>query len=147
MDDEDELAKLARTVREIHAAGGFNLHKIESNSRKVLAVLNAKNGSGVREVHQQNACSVLGRVWETEEDTFSFRLRRDKLGVGFLEGTSVPTKRKALSTVMSIYDPLGLLSHKTVELKLIMREAWLAQIQWDDKLPEELQVFFKVLLS
>ena len=140
LDDEHQLAELIVNVRDVHASGGFKIHKWESNSTAVMDALDVQppNRTGSREVSHFHTCSVLGMIWETTNDLFSFRLRGEKLCSGFLTGTAAPTKRTALSTVMSIYDPLGLLSYWTLELKLILREAWRQNVDWDEKLPTEL---------
>ncbi|XP_073831630.1 uncharacterized protein [Musca autumnalis] len=39
---------------------------------------------------------------------------------------------------MSVYDPLGLLSHFMVTAKLLLREVWRYDIRWDEDIPNEL---------
>lgn len=137
-DEEEELAADAVNIRTIHASGGMTIHKWQSNSPAVLEALGANSSTGSREVSQFQSCSVLGMIWHTVDDLFSFRLRGEKLGLGLLMGTARPTKREVLSTVMSLFDPLGLLAHRTLEVKLILREAWRLQMPWDVELPREL---------
>ena len=73
--------------------------------------------------------------WDTEADKIKFRLKRMDL----LKRET--TKRACLSTIYSIYDPLGLLAPVTVAAKIILRKVWAHRphIQWDDTLPREIQ--------
>ena len=58
------------------------------------------------------------------------------------------TKRKILSQVNSIYDPLGLASPYTVRAKILMRQLWTSETKfdWDDPISEtyaqEWKMFF-----
>lgn len=47
------------------------------------------------------------------------------------------TKRKILSQVNSIYDPLGLAGSVTVKAKILMRQLWISDLtlDWDDPIP------------
>ncbi|XP_037303405.1 uncharacterized protein LOC119193787 [Manduca sexta] len=58
-----------------------------------------------------------------------------------------PTKREALSTVMSIYDPLGLLSVYTIRAKIILQNLWRLKMSWDERVPEEDGKLFATWLS
>ncbi|XP_073964433.1 uncharacterized protein [Choristoneura fumiferana] len=53
------------------------------------------------------------------------------------EGTRTPTKREALSAVMSVYDPLGLLSPYTITAKVTLQQSWRKQAPWDEPLDLE----------
>lgn len=50
----------------------------------------------------------------------------------------VPTKREVLQVLMSIFDPLGFVSHYTIGLKILLQDIWRSGIKWDDELNEEL---------
>ena len=77
---------------------------------------------------------VLGMEWEPGEDVIQFRLS----SIGNEEET---TKRRCLSTICRLYDPIGLLAPVTVSAKIILRKIWAHQprVDWDDPLPTELQ--------
>ncbi|XP_070140453.1 uncharacterized protein [Drosophila kikkawai] len=61
------------------------------------------------------------------------RLKRDD----FID-TAVPTKTEVLQVLMSLFDPLGLLSCHTIGLKILLQKIWRANIYWDEELPESL---------
>lgn len=43
-----------------------------------------------------------------------------------------------LRLVMSIYDPLGLIGHIIMYVKVLMQEVWRSKIYWDEQIPPEL---------
>ena len=49
------------------------------------------------------------------------------------------TKRKLLSEVARIYDPVGFAAAFIIRLKIGLQELWQIGIDWDDEIPEELQ--------
>ena len=59
------------------------------------------------------------------------------------------TKRICLSIVNSIYDPMGLLTPITINLKVMMKQMFSAEydLKWDQALPRELQVQWVPMLS
>jgi len=48
------------------------------------------------------------------------------------------SKRKVLSTIATIYDPLGLIGPVIVTAKIIMQRLWQHKLEWDDVLPTQL---------
>ncbi|XP_054723453.1 uncharacterized protein LOC129233452 [Uloborus diversus] len=85
--------------------------------------------SGIEESIDQN---VLGLKWDTHAD---------ELYCAGCKRTSekVLSKRKLLSIVNSIYDPIGFTSPATLLPKLLLQEAWKNKIGWDDDLPLNIQ--------
>ena len=45
------------------------------------------------------------------------------------------TKRKLLSIIAGLYDPLGWLSAVTIKGKILFQKLWESRLQWDDELP------------
>ena len=39
---------------------------------------------------------------------------------------------------MSMYDPMGLVAPFTLRAKILLREAWMLELDWDDPLPPKL---------
>ncbi|XP_054724268.1 uncharacterized protein LOC129234298 [Uloborus diversus] len=85
--------------------------------------------SGIEESIDQN---VLGLKWDTHAD---------ELYCAGCKTTSekILSKRKLLSVVNSIYDPIGFTSPATLLPKLLLQEAWKNKIGWDDDLPLNIQ--------
>ena len=57
------------------------------------------------------------------------------------------TKRKVLSSLAKLFDPLGLVLPVTVKGKVLMREIWTLKLDWDEELPNSLVKEFKKLHS
>ena len=53
------------------------------------------------------------------------------------------TKQGILSTVGSIFNPLGFLAPFILKAKLLIHLAWCKKLEWDEKIPVELKKFGK----
>ncbi|XP_063592525.1 uncharacterized protein LOC134769716 [Penaeus indicus] len=125
IDKSKNLCKLA----------GFTLHKFSSNKKEVISAISP-------EVMSDNIKSLdltkdtlpmertLGIEWCIESDTFQFR-------VNF---SSKPlTRRGILSTVSSIFDPLGLVSPLILLGKKILQDLCRGKVEWDDPVPDHIK--------
>ncbi|XP_070075749.1 uncharacterized protein [Drosophila takahashii] len=138
VDTEEEASNLARTVHHILSQAGFHKRNWVSNSRTVLEALGQEKGAMVQLDENADKCSenVLGMWWDTKEDMIRYRVSpRYKQGE-VLQGKRRPTKREFLSMMMSIYDPLGLISFFVMYAKTMFQEIWRSGCQWDDPILE-----------
>ncbi|XP_063967807.1 uncharacterized protein LOC135157132 [Lytechinus pictus] len=132
---EDEAIDLIMRTRKICERGRLHLHKIVSNSRKVMQSVPVDDrGKDLKELNlSQDTLPVekaLGVQWCIESDKFQFRINfQDK----------PLTRRGILSTVMSVYDPLGLLAPIILPAKLILQELCRTSAEWDDPLSDALK--------
>jgi len=69
----------------------------------------------------------LGLYWDLQADIFTYRIAEEDKPF---------TRRGVLSTVNSIYDPLGFAAPLTVLGKLLLRKFLSGTIDWDEPLPE-----------
>ena len=115
--------------------GGFHLHKFTSNNSEVLNSISPED----RAADKRNPSLVsndpaieraLGVHWCIESDTLQFRIElKDK-----------PLSRRGiLSTVSSIYDPLGLVAPVILQGKRILQELCRDGVGWDEKVPEDIE--------
>ena len=51
----------------------------------------------------------------------------------------IATGRVVLSLIFKLYDPMGWLAPVIVVSKLLLQELWLRKLDWDERLPDELQ--------
>ncbi|XP_036318305.1 uncharacterized protein LOC118733148 [Rhagoletis pomonella] len=121
-DSEQVALDLAEAVKAIHASEGFYIRNWASNSALVLARLEKRVTGGQAPVQLGASEKVL--VCEVEA-------RRNTSNLS-------PTKREVLQVLMSIFDPLGFLSHFTIALKILLQEIWRLRIDWDEELPDDL---------
>ena len=78
----------------------------------------------------QLSVKTLGVRWNATPDDFTFEVKPyDQPNV---------TKRSLLSWLARIFDPLGMLSPYTIIGKMLIQKTWIAGVDWDDKLSEEL---------
>lgn len=127
-DTEEEAAKVALEVKEVHSRGGFEIRNWHSNSHMVLQrigeptrqqlLINIDVESGVER--------VLGLLWLPDEDLLAF-------AVDLQFDNIVPTKRNILRCVMSLFDSQGLLSHLTVQGRMIIQDTWRSKVNWDEE--------------
>jgi len=113
-------------------AGGFHLTKFVSNDRRVLESVPVEDRSkGIRNLNfSQEALPVeraLGVHWCVENDTLGFRISLQDKPL---------TRRGVLSTVSSIYDPLGLTSPFLLEGQRILQRLCVCGADCDDFIPD-----------
>ncbi|XP_065355454.1 uncharacterized protein LOC135949918 [Calliphora vicina] len=100
----------------------------------------------VRMIHADNTCQtsfkaiekILGMYWESNNDVFQYNSRFSRLRRDVFQPHVVPTKREVLQVLMSIFDPLGFVSHYTIGLKMLLQDIWRSGIKWDDELSDDL---------
>ncbi|XP_065088427.1 uncharacterized protein LOC135709909 [Ochlerotatus camptorhynchus] len=137
VESEEEAIKLAKDVRVVHAEAGFEIRNWLSNSNRVLRELEAKPGEkSLNLTSEMGTEKVLGLWWCTATDTFTFKVS-PRINADLLQGHIVPTKRQILSTLMMIYDPLGLLANFLVFLKILLQEIWRSGVNWDEPIKSE----------
>ncbi|KAJ8909888.1 hypothetical protein NQ315_008911 [Exocentrus adspersus] len=114
--------------------GGFDLLKWCTNNKTLWHGIpqNARSSQPVefRDTSDIHALSkVLGLKWNHICDTFSFSINIP---------VQTGTKRKILSTIARIWDPLGFLAAVTLYAKNILKDLWLSKIDWDESLPPQI---------
>lgn len=154
--DRETARSIVEKAEHILSCGGFRIKCwLFSGESEVSSELKS-DGTSTR---------VLGVDWDSERDTivfkpvvnFSPKRRGNRTGVN-LTVEEIPeslpptfTRRSVLEQVMSIFDPLGLLSPFTLVAKLYLRESWALKLGWDDPFPSEMYrkwvSFFKKLFE
>ena len=117
-DTAEELEKFKREASDILENAKFPIHKWESD----LLELESEDAT--------NPSKILGHPWEKTQDTLEVNVKP-------LEDEQPVTKRKMLSRLGGIYDPLGLISPTVVEGKRQYREACQSSKEWNSELPKQ----------
>ncbi|XP_053947714.1 uncharacterized protein LOC128856436 [Anastrepha ludens] len=141
-DGIEEAVDISKQVRDIHSDGGFELRGFVSNSEKVVKELNGSTATKQIAVAESTE-KVLGLYWESATDNFKFNLKFHRIEQAVITGERSPTKRELLSIIMSIFDPLGFLSHFTVAAKSLMREVWCRDVRWDEPIPNDVNIIWE----
>ena len=131
----EKAIQLVKTSTEMCRRGGFRLHKFVSNSKEVIENIPAEDrAKGIENIDIENDNlpieRVLGVQWCIESDTFQFRIQLKDQPL---------TRRGILSTVSSVYDPLGLVAPVVLIGKQILQELCKANAEWDDPVPDEMR--------
>lgn len=85
--------------------------------------LTFKNGSAIETI------KMLGLLWDLIDDNFGF-------GVGDMsDKIEGPTKRRVLSALAKLYDPLGLIGPVILLAKMLMQDLLRLKLDWDEPLP------------
>ena len=125
------------------AMAGFKLRKWSSNEPVVIEDVPKEDRLPTLELDKDilPKTKTLGVMWEAERDVFTFQVQQP------LVDNKAPTKRNVLSAIASLFDPLQFLAPFTVRAKVLMQEIWMAGVDWDDKLPENLKVKWEKWVS
>ena len=117
--------------RELMAQAGMNLCKFRTN----LEIQDRENfftNSEKTENLWSKGSEVFGVTWDEKSDNFLFKvdslLSKVKLGNNC-------TKRKLVSLISTIWDPLGYLACFTIRAKIGLQEIWKLKFKWDQELP------------
>lgn len=135
---QEEAIEVSKDVDHIHRQAGFILRGWVSNQQSVTKHFNADTKTAAIPIGGTDVEKTLGLLWEVKEDCISFHLNEKKTPPEVLHGQRPPTKREALSVVMSLFDPLGLVSPLTTPAKRLMQETWRYGTGWDEPIPQEL---------
>ncbi|XP_053686077.1 uncharacterized protein LOC128735618 [Sabethes cyaneus] len=79
---------------------------------------------------------VLGILWTPTTDELSFSTQMSMEVQTLLNNGDRPTKRQILRCVMSLFDPLGLLSPFVVHGKVLIQNTWRTGAEWDQKVDD-----------
>ena len=129
-----EAIELIEDSQGLCASAKLRLHKFASNRKDVLEALPKDDRArDLKDLDlRHNALPVqrsLGTYWCIESDTLGFRIElKDK-----------PLSRRGiLSTISSVYDPLGIVSPVILTGKQILQDLCRQKVDWDDLLPDEI---------
>ena len=115
--------------------GGFNLHKFTSNKREVIeAIPTEDRAKGIKELNLEKdelpIERALGISWCIESDCFKFHI---------VVQDHPLARRGILSTVSTVYDPLGFLAPLLLVGKRLLQELCKGKVDWDDPIPENVR--------
>ena len=127
--------KLIQNSQAMCAKAGICLHKFVSNTKEVLKAIPPEDrASGLQDLDLKfdhlPMERTLGVMWCIETDCFRFRI--------VIQDQPL-TRRGVLSTVCSVYDPLGLAAPVILVGKQILQELCRGNVDWDKSIPDNLR--------
>ncbi|XP_058826496.1 uncharacterized protein LOC131686248 [Topomyia yanbarensis] len=122
-DDVEEAIKLRIQLDEMMSSGGFRLRKWASNAAPVLDGI-AEENLAIRDADGINldpdpSVKTLGLTWLPNTDVFRFQFNIPTPDT--VDGFS---KRRILSIIATLFDPLGLIGATITTAKLFMQLLW-----------------------
>ncbi len=130
----EEAITTIKNAQNMCASANLRLHKFASNSKTVLeSIPKEDRAKDLKDFDlRHDALPIqrsLGTYWCIESDTFRFRLQlKDK----------PCTRRGMLSTVCSVYDPLGIVAPVILVGKQILQDLCRDNHGWDEPVPSEI---------
>ncbi|XP_047502961.1 uncharacterized protein LOC125048341 [Penaeus chinensis] len=130
-----EVLSLIRNSKALCSKGGFKLHKFLSNKKEVLEAISLEEK--VKSLKNLDLSSealpierTLGVEWCIESDTFQVRISINDKPI---------TRRGILSTVSSVFDPMGMVSPFILIGKRILQTLCQDGVDWDDDISDDLK--------
>ena len=124
-----EVIQLMNDAKALTNKGNLVLHKFQSNDPEVAAALGCDGPTTKQFSSCGEVSRALGLIWDIQKDVFRFA---DK------SSDSKPhTRRGVLSTIASVFDPLGFLEPFTLMGKLLIQDLCKDKKDWDDPLSAE----------
>ncbi|XP_047540324.1 uncharacterized protein LOC125073508 [Vanessa atalanta] len=133
----EECLKIKEDISNILKKGGFALQKWASNKKEFMEKIGKgrevkESRLNIGEVKETEAIQkVLGLTWNSCTDEFEYSVQLPQLEVPV-------TKRRVISDISRLFDPLGWISPTIVTSKVFIQKLWMSGIDWDQELPSSL---------
>ena len=127
---DETVNLLKRTQKSLQENGNLRLHKVVSNSCDVMQAFpqedlakDLMNLDLITDAYPMQRS--LGMLWNINTDTFRFHSSSE---------VKPCTRRGILSTVHSIFDPMGFIAPVVIQGKLFLRDLVRDKFDWDEEL-------------
>ena len=126
----EEAQSLSAELKTLCSRGGFELTKYVSNKEEALDGIPPEDRDGratekgLDLAEETRVKKALGVTWNLERDTLGFCVNVRQM--------EVVTRRRILSVISSVYDPLGVAGPFVLRGKLMLQELIALKIGWDD---------------
>eukprot|EP00112_Aurelia_sp_Birch-Aquarium-sp1_P026220 Seg9160.2 transcript_id=Seg9160.2/GoldUCD/mRNA.D3Y31 product="hypothetical protein" protein_id=Seg9160.2/GoldUCD/D3Y31 len=143
VDTVEEAKKLAEDIDIVLKNGGFQVKGWISNKEIYKESQHEVESDTIKMLQGEADEKVLGIAWDRKSDTLSLKVKSDLMKLideeEHLPENVTLTKRKILSEVAKIYDPIGLAAAFIIRAKIGMQEIWQTGIDWDTEIPTAAQ--------
>ncbi|XP_070529961.1 uncharacterized protein [Cardiocondyla obscurior] len=125
--------KEAREIRDEITAllqrGGFNIRQWASNDLRVINDMANESLHLNLTLDTDSSLKTLGVSWSTQDDKIYYSAHP-------IDNIGILTKRKILSEIAKIFDPIGLMGPIIIYAKKLMQDVWQAGIHWDESVSQ-----------
>ena len=130
----EEAVNLVENTQKLCAKSGIHLHKFASNNKRVLeAIPKAERAEELKNLDLLRGTEIMERTlgieWSISNDAFQFKV---------IMQSRPPTRRGILSSVSSVYDPLGFLAPVILTGRNILQDICKKGLDWDSPLPPDI---------
>ena len=137
--DRESAIQLVKELDVLLGSAGFELAKLSSNRPEVLAAFSPERlAPCLNEINiyedELPGHKALGLIWFPQSDV---------LGLKFVEMAHPFTRRGLLSFIMSVFDPLGMISPYLLPLKLLLQRLTKSGLGWDADIPEGEKLYWE----
>ncbi|XP_073714235.1 uncharacterized protein [Misgurnus anguillicaudatus] len=127
----EEAVSVVKAAQEMLAQSNLRLHKIASNKLEFMKAFPAVDlAKGLQDIDVGQDLSFeqrsLGLKWDLVGDTFTFQVA---------DVNKPYTRRGVLSTINSLFDPLGFAAPVSIQGRKILRDLSIDACDWDEPLP------------
>ncbi|XP_070518831.1 uncharacterized protein [Cardiocondyla obscurior] len=130
-----EIRTLIKELVAICMASGFLLKKWAVSSKLIEDIIPKIEHQNQPVVWQSvEGHPILGMRWNPKTDMFAFYTH--------LIAEKIYTKKKVLSEVPQLFDPLGWLAPVIIRAKIFIQTLWLKNLDWNEPLPKKEQEFW-----
>lgn len=131
----EEGLTIKEKMTELLQRSGFLLQKwVSSNqelNQQISEDLGEKKSERGKDIKTDEVIKILGLSWDRDTDTFKYSVQ--------LPPQQKPiTKRRVISDISRLYDPLGWVSPCVIISKTFIQKIWLSGIDWDQELTSDL---------
>ncbi|XP_043461792.1 uncharacterized protein LOC122506254 [Leptopilina heterotoma] len=131
-DSVEAAIQVRNELINILASAGITLSKWAANIDELIPDNNKETEESSKQFNFENSVTTLGLHWNPLSDEFHYKV------TSFSQ--SKPTKRVVASEIAKLFDPLGWLAPFLLKAKLLLQDCWLAGSNWDEILPNHLQI-------
>lgn len=141
VDHTDKAVQLAGDIVEVQKRAYLEIRGWASNEPSALALvpsklrLNISSDNLVDIGNHQQSVRTLGLIWYPLTDQLGFNAEALKVVIVL---SNKITKRIAISTLMRVFDPLGMLALITIRGRIIFQVLWRRKVEWYEVLPQDL---------
>lgn len=116
---------------------GFILQKWSSNKEELLGEIlklnNIKKEEDKKmELKGDNIVKILGLTWNRTNDEFQYSVKLPPI-------STTITKRKIISDVARLFDPLGWIAPCVILAKIFIQRLWISGVSWDEEAPADIR--------
>jgi hypothetical protein len=121
-----EAIQLQKDVSSVLQEVGFSLRKWASHNLELLATIpeNLRETQNVLPLDKEDSVSTLGLLWNPVSDRFQV-----KCHITSTAKVHTTTERSILSTVASVFGPLGLIIQFIISCKILLQKLWQQKLQ------------------